>query len=143
MKGLGFRDYSDTYFRCMGIFDLKEYRDENGFVDSYRKNEQLKSYIVSLGKTLDLPYYLVITLLADEKLSKCYIGTEYINQVKTEMEQYAKENGSFNGIKRKNSNLYYKFSTLIRYYGDGGEIDLSPEDWLAVFELDDFEKAKK
>ena len=83
MKGLGYKDYSDTYFRCMGIFELEKYRDNNGYVDSYRQNKKLKAYIISLGKTLNLPYYLVITLLADEKLEKCYIDTEYIEYVKT------------------------------------------------------------
>lgn len=139
MKGLGHKDYSDTYFRCLGIFELKKYRDDNGFVDSYRKNEKLKAYIVSLGETLNLPYYLVVTLLADEELDKCYIDTEYINYVKTELQQYAKTNGSLKGIKNKNRSLYYKFRTVMNYYGDGGEIDLTPEDWLNIFDLGDLE----
>ena len=46
MKGLGYKEYSDTYFRCLGLFDLEKYRDETGFVDSYRKNEKLKAYII-------------------------------------------------------------------------------------------------
>ena len=139
MKGLGYKDYSDTYFRCMGLFDLEKYRDDNGFVDSYRKNEKLKGYVSALGKSLNLPYYLVITLLADEKLNKCYVDTEYIEQVKTELQQFAKGNGSLKGIRRKNSSLYYKLRMLMRYYGDGAESALSVEDWLGIFELDDVE----
>ncbi len=139
MKGLGYKDYSDTYFRCLGLCDLKNYRDNNGFVDSYRKNEKLKAYIGSVGRTLNLPYYLVVTLLADEKLEKCYIDTEYINHVKVELQQFVKDNGSLKGLKSKNKKLYYKFRTMKQYYGDGSEVDLTTEDWLSIFELGDVE----
>ena len=137
MKGLGFKNYSDTYFRCIGIFELKKYKDENGYVDSYRKNPTLKSYIYALGNKLNLPNYLVVTLLADENLAKCRIDVEYIQYIKTELHQYIKEYGSLKGIKHNNSALYDKFRILIKYYGDGGELDLTTSDWLNVFELND------
>ncbi len=139
MKGLGYKDYSDTYFRCMGIFELEKYRDSEGFVDAYRKSAKLKGYISGLAKSLDLPYYLVVTLLADEQLEKCYIDTEYIQYVKTQLQQYAAENGSLKGLKTRNKGLYHKFRTLMKYYGDGGEVELSAEDWLEIFDLGDVE----
>jgi len=139
MKGLGYKNYSDTYFRCLGLFELKNYRDDNGFVDSYRKNAKLKAYISSLGRSLNLPYYLVVTLVADEELNTCYMDTEYIKQVKTEMQQYVKDNGSLKGIKTKNRRLYFKFHTLMEYYGDASEETLTVDDWLDIFELGDVE----
>lgn len=143
MKGLGYKDFSDIYFRCLGIFELKNYRNENGFVDSYRKNQKLKAYIIALSEVLNLPNYLVVTLVADEKLEKCHISTEYINHVKTELQQYVKENGSLKGIRRKNKKLYYKFNTLMKYYSDGSEISLTAEDWLNIFGLDNVENRFK
>ncbi|MBQ3502311.1 MAG: hypothetical protein IJA72_01435, partial [Clostridia bacterium] len=139
MKGLGHKDYSDTYFRCMGIFELEKYRDDKGFVDSYRKNARLKAYIRGLASSLDLPYYLVVTLLGNEQLEKCYIDTEYIQYVKTQLQQHVKEYGSLKGIKTKNRSLYDKVRTLMKYYGDGGEAGLSAEDWLDIFDLGDVE----
>lgn len=139
MKGLGYKDYSDTYFRCIGIFELEKYRDDDGFVDSYRKNAKLKAYISALAKSLDIPYYLVVTLLADEELKTCYIDTEYINYVKTQLQQYVKVNGTLKGIKHKDKSLYYKFSMIRKYYGDGSETVLTADDWLSIFELYDVE----
>lgn len=139
MKGLGYKDYSDTYFRCISLFELGKYRDDNGFVDNYRKDEKLKSYIWSLGRSFDLPYYLVITLIADEKLNKCFIATEYIESVKMELNRYVEEHGSLKGIKRNNTNLYYKLNMLARYYSDGSERDLNKGDLLSIFDLSDVE----
>ena len=139
MKGLGFKNYSNTYYRCLGIGELKNYRDENGYVDSYRKNEKLKSYINSLGESLNLPYYLVITLLADEKLKQCRIYAEYVQYVKTEFEKYINQYGSLKGIRHNDPVLYEKFRTMMKNYGDGTEMNLSPENWLSIFELDNVE----
>lgn len=139
MKGLGYKNYSDMYYRCSGIFEVKNYRDKNGFVDSYRKNEKLKGYINNLGITLNLPNYLVVTLLADEELESCFIDTEYIEYVKTAFQQYVKDNGSLVGLKRKNPSLYGMFTTIRNYYGDGSEHSLTVEDWFDIFELGDIE----
>ncbi len=139
MKGLGYKDYSDTYFRCLGLVELQNYRDKNGFVDSYRKNAKLKGYVTSLAESLNLPYYLVVTLLADEELNEVYIDVEYIEQVKTELQQYVEEHGTLKGIKRKNRKLYEKFHTVMKYYGDGSEIALTADDWLDIFELGEVE----
>ena len=139
MKGLGYKNYSDTYFRCMGIFELRKYRDENGFVDSYRENGKLKAYITSLAESLGIPYYLIITLLADEDLYKCFIPTEYISQVKSELRQFCiKNNGSLKGLGH-NKKLYNKFCNLINYCGDGAGNVLTKEDWLIILDLDCFE----
>ena len=139
MKGLGYKEYSDVYFRCMGIFDLSKYRDKNGFVDSYRKNETLKSYITGLAGYLEIPNYLVVTLLGDENLERCHIATEYISQVKSELQQYCLQYGSLKGLKTNNKRLYYKLDTLMRGYGYGEEVELTKDDWLRAFELDGFE----
>lgn len=138
MKDLGYKEYSDMYFRCIGIFELQNYRDENDFVDSYRTNPKLKEYIFSLSETLRIPTYLIITLLADEKLNEIFIDVEYIEQVKTELQHYIKVNGTLKGIRRKNPKLYEKFYVLIKYCSDGVE-SLSAEDWLDILELGDVE----
>lgn len=143
MKGLGYKDYSDIYFRCMGISALANYRDENGFVDSYRQDEQLKAYITGLSEYLGIPYYLVVTLLANENLENCYIATEYIAQVKAELQQFCLQNGSLKGLRTQNRRLYNKLDTLMKSYGDGNETILTRQDWMVALELDGFENGFK
>jgi hypothetical protein len=134
MKGLGFKEYSDVYYRCIDLFELSKYRDEDGFVDSYKKNEKLKAYVASLARHLEIPYYLVVTLLANENLKNCYIATEYVSYVKSALQQYYLKNGSLKGLKSNDETLYYQFDTLIKYYADdNGTLDR--EDWLEVFEI--------
>ena len=143
MKSLGYKDFSDIYYRCQGLKELPKFRDSDGYVDSYRKNNQVKGYILALADSLGLPYYLVVTLLADEKLKKCHIATEYIDYVKTELQQFVKENGTLKGLKAQKPNLYAKFRNVMRYYSDGAEMPLSTNDWLNIFELNGVENRFK
>lgn len=135
MKRLGFKEYSDIYYRCMGLFELSKYRDENGFVDGYRKNETLKAYVSAIAEYLNIPYYLVVTLVADENIQKCHIATEYVSQVKSQLQQFYLQHGSLKGLKTKNKKLYYQFDNLMKYYADGDDGLLTKEDWLVAFEL--------
>ena len=82
-------------------------------------------------------------MTADEKLEKCYIDTEYIEYVKTQLQQHVKEYGTLKGLKRKNNSLYYRFHTLMKYYGDGSESVFTADDWLNIFDLSGVENRFK
>ena len=139
MKDLGFKEYSDIYFRCIGLENLKNYRDNDGYVDSYRTNAKMKAYIQDLAKTLDLPYYIIIALICNEKLKKCSIFTEYVELVKQQLINYYNVHGTLIGLKRKNEALYEKFNTLVKYFSDGTESKFTKEEWLECFGLNNVE----
>ena len=139
MKDLGFKDYSDIYFRCIDLSNLDKYEDANDFVDSYRTNPKMKAYVTDLAKTLNLPYYIVITLLCDKKLKKCSMLTEYVELVKHQLTNHLKTYGTLTGLRRKDASLYEKFQLLVKYYSDGSENRFSKEEWLEFFGFEDVE----
>ena len=132
---LGFREYSDSYYRCKGLDNIKYFRDEEGFVDGYRTNLKFNAYIKDLAETYNIPYYLVITLLADEKLRECQIETDKVKYTQALLEKYAKENGSFVNLQKNNPTVYYALDTLTRYYSDGSESRFTKKEWLEIFDL--------
>lgn len=134
MKELGYKDFSDTYSRCKKLEILKNFRDEDGYVDSYRKDKTYAGYMTWLSKFLDLPYYIIIELLCDEKLKKLTISTEYIAHVKAELEKYIEINGSLKGMSR-DKKLYEKLRNLRRYLSFGTGETLSNENILAIMEI--------
>ena len=133
---LGFREYSDRYFRCLGIEKLKYFRDEYGYVDSYRKHKTFNNYIKEVAQTYNIPIYFVTTLLANEKLSNYEISIDKIAYTQRLLYNYALEHGTFEGIKRKDNSVYEAFNHLIGYYSDGTEQKYSKLEWLEIFGLD-------
>lgn len=71
------------------------------------------------------------------------MATEYISQVKAELQQYCLQNGSLKGLRTQNKKLYNKFITVINSYGDGNETVLTKQDWLVALELDGYENGFK
>ena len=118
MKDLGYGNYSDICNRCKELEKLKNFRDEEGYVDSYRQDKLYSGYITYLSKTLDLPYSIIIQLLCDEKLKTITISTEYVAYVKAELEKFIEANGSLKGFSRDKV-LYEKFHNLRRYISAG------------------------
>lgn len=141
MRELGYKNFSDTYSRCKRLENLKNFRDEEGYVDSYRKDKSYAGYITWLSKSLDLPYYIIIELLCDEKLKTVTISTEYIAHVKAELENFIEANGSLKGMSR-DKQLYEKLHNLRRYLSFGTGESLSNEDILAIMEIDTEHKLK-
>lgn len=140
---LGFKEYSETYYRYSGVEKLKNYRDDDGYVDSYRRDKVMFDYIIDVAVSLEIPYYLVITLLANENARSYYMSVDKLKFVKIQLENYLKIHGSFIGLKRKDKSLYYAFDHLTRYYSDGNETLFSKKEWLALFGLDDAENRFK
>ncbi len=135
---LGFKTFSRMAMRCKGLQKLKEFR-KDGFVDDYHVDDKFSSYITSLAESLNIPYYLVITLIADEKLSKYVISADYVKYVQTLLENYIAEYGDLVGIKRKDSKAYSAFTTLCDTCSDGSGQKFSKKEWLTMFGLEGFE----
>ncbi len=138
MKGLGFKQFSDAYFRFLGLQDLKNYRDENGFVDAYRKDNKMRTYVYSAAEALDLPVALVVTLLCDEKLKECFVTLNYFGYVKAQLEKFAEENGSLVGLEYKNPSLYEKVRHTVKYVSDGAGTGTSKLDVIKIFGLEKY-----
>ncbi len=135
---LGFKTFSIKAMRCKGLQKLKEFR-KNGYVDDYHTDGKYSSYIIALAAYLNIPYYLLITLIADERLSKYVITTDYVKYVQTLLENYIAQYGDLVGIKRKDPKTYGAFSTLYKTFSDGSGQKFSKKEWLVLFGLEDFE----
>lgn len=138
-QDLGFREYSDSYYKWKNIDKLKEYRNENGFIDSYRQDSKYNNFIKDLADNMNVPYYIVITLLAGEKSSFYYMNLDKVKYTKALLEDYAKREGTFVGIKRNNPTVYSALDYLTDYYSDGFGNTFSKKEWLRVFGLGDVE----
>ncbi len=136
MKGLGFREYSDAYYRCKDLALLKTYRDAEGYVDGFRTNSNYRQYITDVGKSYGLPYSFVIFLLCDEKIRSVAISTEYIGYVKSGLEDYILTHGSLDGISNQDPALYAKLDNIKKYFSIGNGDYFSNEDLLMVLGLD-------
>lgn len=136
---LGFKEFSDVYFRCLGIEKLKYFRDKEGFVDSYKAHVKFNNYIKEIAQTYQIPIYFVTTLLADEKTRKYAIHIDKVKYTERLLQNYVAENGTLVGIKRNNKAVYEAFEYLTKYYSDGTETKFSKAEWLKIFGLDEVE----
>ena len=136
-EDLGFRQFSDTYFRAHKALKIKDYRDSEGFVDDYKSNKNLKAFIKDLAITYEVPYYFIIVFMCGEKLRRYNIAVDRVSYVKRELENYAAEhNGTLQGLRWKDSTLYSSFDYLIDYFSDGSGQSFTKQEWLEAFELD-------
>lgn len=133
---LGFKEYSDMYYRCKQLENFKYFRDHQGYVDQYRANKKFNAYVKDVATTYGIPIYFVVTLLMDEKLNQCEMETDKIKYTQALLNQYAQENETFVGLSNKNPKIYNAFDLLTRYYSDGSEQRFSKVEWLEIFGLD-------
>lgn len=136
-EDLGFRQFSDIYFRAHKALKIKDYRDSEGFVDDYKSNKNLKAFIKDLAITYEVPYYFIVVFMCGEKLRRYNISIDRVAFVKRELENYAAEhNGTLQGLRWKDSTLYSSFDYLIDYFSDGSGRTFTKQEWLEAFELD-------
>ncbi len=136
---LGYLNFSDDYYRCKDLEKLKDFRDENGYIDSYRNNEHLRTYVKDIAITYRVPYYFIICLLCDEKQTSYIIEVDKVKFTERMLKNHAKKYGTFVGIRRDHPKVYNAFEYLTRYYSDGSELGFSKLDWLEIFGLSDVE----
>lgn len=134
---LGFKQYSDTYYRAYKALRVKDYRDSEGYVDDYRLNHSLNAFIKDLAITYEVPYYFIIVFMCGEKIRSYNISVDKVAFIKRRLENYATENnGTLYGLRWKDPSLYNAFDYLIDYFSDGSEQSFTKQEWLEIFELD-------
>ncbi len=138
MKDLGYKNFSDAYFRCISLEKLKDFEDKDGYIDSY-KSDKLHASVKDIAITYGVPYYFIICLLCDKKLTNYTISVDKIAYTQRLLENHAKTYGTFIGIKRDHPKVYNAFEYLTRYYSDGSELRFSKQEWLDIFGLGDVE----
>jgi hypothetical protein len=89
------------------LCELESFKDENGYVDSYRKDDTMKGFLSYLSIRYDLPMSLVICLLGDQKLQKHVVVTDRIQYLKKLLTDYLAEHKNFIGIRRLDPKLYH------------------------------------
>ncbi len=136
---LGFREFSDLYYRCRDVEKLKLFRDRDGYVDSYRSHKVFNNYIKEVAQTFNIPIYFVTDLLADERMRKYEISIDKVAYTERLLHNYVNKHGTFVGIKRNDTRTYEAFNYLIKYYSDGTEEKFTKSEWLEMFGLDHVE----
>lgn len=116
LESLGIRGYSDIYYENLPIFEIEKYKDENGYVDSYRKDEKYNYLIDNLAEKAEMPVSLYILLVADQDLKKSYLQTDVLAFTSQELREYKHKYGSYAGIERNAPRLYNRLSRMKRYF---------------------------
>ncbi len=140
MKSLGYKNYSNIYYRFLGLQDISKYCDENGYFIYKREmdNAAFHNVLEAAAETLQMPASLVVLLLCDKKMESCVVEADYVEYLKTQLEKFAKENDGFIGIKRKAPELYEKLRNFKRHCFNDFDDEITTETALAFMGLDDF-----
>lgn len=85
MKEIGFKNYSTIYYKYAKLMDLKEYKNDDGFVDGYRKDEVMKSYVHQSARQLNVPIAILVGLVADQDLKKYSLDVDFMEETKNEV----------------------------------------------------------
>lgn len=116
MKDLGYKEYSDLYYRYSTLEKFPKFRDEKGFVDSYKSDVKFRAFVHDAAISLDIPIPVLIELVCEENVRDIYLGVDYFSHVKSEILKFAREHeSSLEGITRKAPNLYSKIRHIARY----------------------------
>lgn len=116
MKDLGYKEYSDLYYRYSTLEKFPKFRDEKGFVDGYKSDAKFRAFVHDAAISLDIPIPVLIELVCEENVRDIYLGVDYFSHVKSEILKFAREHeSSLEGITRKAPNLYSKIRHIARY----------------------------
>ena len=107
LRELGADNVSRVYRRYYGIMQVKNYADSQGNVDLYRQDPKMFNYISKASKSLDMPDCLVVGLIGNQNLKRCYIDANYIAIVKEKLLEFLKD---FNlaRLSEKEPKLYHQ-----------------------------------
>lgn len=136
---LGYRQFSDLYYRCKGLEELENYIDEDGYIDDIREDKQLSNYVMQLSVDLKIPYYILITLVANQKLRSYTIQLDKIEYTKGLLIRSLVRRKKLTGLKVHDVSTFNALDYLSKYYSDGSEQMFSKKEWLDMFGLGDIE----
>lgn len=137
MKDLGYKNYSDLFYRFKNLFKIEAFEEEEGFVDAYRSDSKVSGLFVSAAATLDLPEPLVVMLVMGKKLKKCYIQVDYFDYVKNNLLVYLNKYGTLKGISNINPPLYMQICHIKKCLSTGEDKNYSNKDVLNILGLKD------
>ena len=127
MHGLGYREYSDLYYRFGELERMHDFRDENGFVDGYRKDSKFNQYVKSVAETLNMPIPIVIALICNEKTETTFLQKDYLDITEKKLQEHIETHRTLEGISKSNPELYSYLRYLKEYVftdlGDQVQID--------------------
>lgn len=136
MKLLGYKSYSDIYYRFKDLEKVKQYRDNDGFVDSYRQDLKLRNFVFNAGKTLDIEPVAVIELICDERLREFFIRDDYMGYLQTNLQKYIKEYASLNNLYVNDEKLYFKYRNFRNYLRMEYDDTLTDNEILEILQIE-------
>lgn len=137
MKLLGYKSYSDIYYRFKDLEKVKLYRDEDGFVDSYRQDLKLRNFVFNAGKTLDMEPVAVVELICDERLREFFIRDNYMEYLQTSLQKYIKKHASLNDLYVNDEKLYFKYRNFRNYLRMEYDATLTDNEILEILQIKD------
>lgn len=138
MRELGF-DYSELYFEYRKVEELLKFKDESGFVDSYRKDIKMDNFVKTSAYKLGLPIPVFVGLVGNCDLEGCYVDTEYFGFVRTELGKYLETHDNFVGMSKSNKPLYEKLRHIGRMALAPPGMELSTDDIVCLLGFDEIE----
>ena len=133
MKELGFKDYSDSYFRALSIKDIDKFCDENGY---FRPDDNMRTRTKNFANAIGLPYPVAVMLLCDKKMDKFYLEADFISMVKKQALNYIGTYGSLRNVSSIDKKLYSRIDFIKKQYASDGEKALATLDVLEILGLD-------
>ncbi len=145
MKSLGYKNYSDTYYRFLDLQNISKFCDENGNYVYKREldNSNFHNILQAAADTLQMPAALIVMLLYDKNLKSCVVEADYVEYLKVQLENFAEKNNGFVGIKRKAPQLYNKLRNFKTYAFNDFDDELTTEAALAFMGFDNFKFVHK
>lgn len=108
--------YNDKQLFIGRLTDLETYQDENGYVDSYRKDQSMKQFVSYCSESFEIPTSLVVCLLANQKLKNHVVITNRIEFLRTKLAEYLESHRDFCGIRRLDPQLYNLLTSIAKTY---------------------------
>jgi hypothetical protein len=134
---IGINAYSETYTNFKELFKLNSYRDSDGYVDSFRSDQIMNTTIDDYSEKLGIPQSLIVLLVANENLKKCYINTDIIDVVKLQIDSYLAKYNSFEHISTNDPSLYNKLVRLRKSIPDGSGKPMSTREFIEFLGYED------
>jgi len=127
LRSLGF-DYSEMFYQYGKVLEFYKFKDSLGFVDSYRKNIKMDSFVKASSYKLGLPIPVFVGLVGNADLEGCYLDTDYFGFVTTELGKYLEVHKDFVGMSKIDKPLYEKLKHIARMSFSPDLSEISTED---------------
>jgi len=140
----GAEEYSEVFVKFRKLFMLSDFRDEEGFVDDFRKDINMNNIIDNYSEKLEIPQSVIVMLIADEKLRRSFINTDVISFTKNQAREFLEKNkGSFSGISKEAPNLLNRLHRLRAVVESENGCKISTRDLIEYLGFEDVDEAFK